>query len=54
LTLQLLPAIVSVNLDRGAKQMAKKQVIVKQLPAILHRRGYANENFGSMNVFCTD
>jgi len=46
LTPQLLPAIVSVNLARGAKQMAKKQVIVKRLPAI--------ENFGSMNVFCSD
>ncbi|MCG9890335.1 MAG: magnesium-translocating P-type ATPase [Thermosynechococcaceae cyanobacterium MS004] len=46
LTPQLLPAIVSVNLARGAKQMAKKQVIVKRLTAI--------ENFGSMNVFCTD
>ena len=46
LTPQLLPAIVSVNLARGAKQMAIKQVIVKRLPAI--------ENFGSMNVFCTD
>ncbi|MFE1744855.1 magnesium-translocating P-type ATPase [Coleofasciculus sp. H7-2] len=46
LTPQLLPVIVSVNLARGAKQMAKKQVIVKRLPAI--------ENFGSMNVFCTD
>ena len=46
LTPQLLPAIVSVNLARGAKKMAKKQVIVKHLPAI--------ENFGSMNVFCTD
>ena len=46
LTPQLLPAIVSVNLARGAKKMAKKQVIVKRLPAI--------ENFGSMNVFCTD
>ena len=46
LTPQLLPAIVSVNLARGAKNMAKKQVIVKRLPAI--------ENFGSMNVFCTD
>jgi len=34
LTPQLLPAIVSVNLARGAKQMAKKQVIVKRLPAI--------------------
>ncbi|MEG3940221.1 magnesium-translocating P-type ATPase [Microcoleus sp. S36b_A3] len=46
LTPQLLPAIVSLNLSRGAKQMAKKQVIVKRLAAI--------ENFGSMNVFCTD
>ena len=50
LTPQLLPAfslaLVSVNLARGAKKMAKKQVIVKHLPAI--------ENFGSMNVFCTD
>ena len=46
LTPQLLPAIVSVNLARGAKKMATKQVIVKHLPAI--------ENFGSMNVFCTD
>ena len=46
LTPQLLPAIVSVNLARGAKKMAKKQVIVKRLSAI--------ENFGSMNVFCTD
>jgi Mg2+-importing ATPase len=46
LTPQLLPAIVSVNLARGAKKMAQKQVIVKRLPAI--------ESFGSMNVFCTD
>jgi len=46
LTPQLLPAIVSLNLSRGAKQMAAKQVIVKRLAAI--------ENFGSMNVFCTD
>lgn len=46
LTPQLLPAIVSVNLARGAQTMAKKRVIVKRLPAI--------ENFGSMNVFCTD
>lgn len=46
LTPQLLPAIISINLARGAKTMAKKQVIVKRLPAI--------ENFGSMNVFCTD
>ncbi|WP_088894015.1 magnesium-translocating P-type ATPase [Leptolyngbya ohadii] len=46
LTPQLLPAIVSVNLSHGARQMAKQQVIVKHLPAI--------ENFGSMNVLCSD
>jgi Mg2+-importing ATPase len=46
LTPQLLPAIVSINLSHGAKQMATRQVIVKRLPAI--------ENFGSMNVLCSD
>ncbi|NTW19421.1 MAG: magnesium-translocating P-type ATPase [Nostocales cyanobacterium W4_Combined_metabat2_030] len=46
LTPQLLPAIISINLAHGAKLMAKKQVIVKRLPAI--------DNFGSMNVLCAD
>jgi Mg2+-importing ATPase len=46
LTPQLLPAIISVNLAAGAKRMAAKQVIVKRLAAI--------ENFGSMNVLCSD
>jgi Mg2+-importing ATPase len=46
LTPQLLPAIISVNLARGAKGMAAKQVIVKRLPSI--------ENFGIMNVLCAD
>ena len=46
LTPQLLPAIISVNLARGAKRMAEKKVIVKQLSSI--------ENFGSMNVLCSD
>ena len=46
LTPQLLPAIVSVNLSRGAVEMAKKKVIVKRLSAI--------ENLGSMNVLCSD
>ena len=46
LTPHLLHAIVSVNLAHGAGKMAKKQAIVKRLSAI--------ENFGSMNVFCTD
>jgi Mg2+-importing ATPase len=46
LTPQLLPAIISINLAKGAKQMANKKVIVKRLASI--------ENFGSMNVFCAD
>ena len=46
LTPQLLPAIISINLSHGAKNMAKSQVIVKRLSAI--------ENFGIMNVLCSD
>ncbi|NHJ02004.1 MAG: magnesium-translocating P-type ATPase [Candidatus Heimdallarchaeota archaeon] len=46
LTPQLLPAIIMVNLSRGAKKMADKKVIVKKLTSI--------ENFGSMNVLCSD
>lgn len=46
LTPQLLPAIISINLSRGASNMAKRNVIVKRLSSI--------ENFGSMNVLCSD
>ncbi len=46
LTPQLLPAIISVNLSHGAKRMAAQKVIVKRLSSI--------ENFGSMNVLCSD
>lgn len=46
LTPQLLPAIISINLAHGAKRMAQKKVIVKRLASI--------ENFGSMNVICSD
>ena len=46
LTPQLLPAIISINLSRGAKRMAQAKVIVKRLASI--------ENFGSMNVICSD
>jgi len=46
LTPQLLPAIISINLSHGAKRMAEKKVIVKRLASI--------ENFGSMNVICSD
>ena len=46
LTPQLLPAIISVNLAHGVRRMAEQKVIVKQLASI--------ENFGSMNVLCSD
>jgi Mg2+-importing ATPase len=46
LTPQLLPAIISINLAHGAKRMAQAKVIVKRLASI--------ENFGSMNVICSD
>jgi len=46
LTPQLLPAIISVNLATGARRMAAQKVIVKRLAAI--------ENFGSMNILCSD
>ncbi|KKT43916.1 MAG: Mg2+-importing ATPase [Candidatus Wolfebacteria bacterium GW2011_GWE2_44_13] len=46
ITPELLPVIISVSLSRGSMIMAKKDVIVKHLPAI--------QNFGSMNVLCTD
>ncbi|MFN7623999.1 MAG: magnesium-translocating P-type ATPase [Acidobacteriota bacterium] len=43
---ELLPAIISITLSRGAQLMARRGVIVKKLTAI--------ENFGSMDVLCTD
>ncbi len=46
LTPQLLPAIITINLAHGARRMAQQKVIVKRLAAI--------ENFGSMNVLCSD
>ena len=46
LTPTLLPAIISINLAHGAKRMATQKVIVKRLASI--------ENFGSMNVLCSD
>jgi len=46
LTPELLPMIISVTLSQGAKLMAKKKVIVKQLAAI--------ENLGSMEILCSD
>ncbi|MCE9652590.1 MAG: magnesium-translocating P-type ATPase [Nitrosarchaeum sp.] len=46
LTPQLLPAIISINLSKGAKKMASKKVIIKRLESM--------ENIGSMNVLCSD
>jgi Mg2+-importing ATPase len=46
MSLELLPMVLSINLSRGALAMSKKGVIVKRLPAI--------QNFGSMDVLCTD
>jgi Mg2+-importing ATPase len=43
---ELLPAIVSVTLARGARAMARRGVIVRRLDAI--------EDLGSMDVLCTD
>jgi len=46
LTPQLLPAIISINLSHGARRMAEQKVIIKRLASI--------ENFGSMNILCSD
>jgi Mg2+-importing ATPase len=43
---ELLPAIISVTLARGAQDMAAHGVIVRRLSAI--------ENLGSMDILCTD
>jgi len=46
ITPQLLPAIISITLSKGSRIMAKEGVIVRRLNAI--------ENFGSMDILCTD
>jgi P-type Mg2+ transporter len=46
LTPEMLPMIVTVNLAKGAMAMSHKKVIVKRLNAI--------QNFGAMDVLCTD
>ncbi len=46
LTPEMLPMIVTVNLSKGALAMARQKVIVKRLNAI--------QNFGAMDVLCTD
>lgn len=42
----MLPMIVTANLAKGAVAMSKKKTIVKDLNAI--------QNFGAMNILCTD
>ncbi|HVZ15278.1 MAG TPA: magnesium-translocating P-type ATPase [Bauldia sp.] len=46
LTPELLPAIIAVTLARGARRLADRKVVVKQLAAI--------HNLGAMDVLCTD
>lgn len=43
---ELLPAVLTITLSRGARDMAERGVIVRRLAAI--------ENLGSMDVLCTD
>ncbi len=46
LTPEMLPLIVTANLAKGALAMARRKVVVKRLNAI--------QNFGAMDVLCTD
>ncbi len=46
LTPEMLPMIVTANLSKGAMAMSRKKTIVKDLNAI--------QNFGAMNILCTD
>jgi Mg2+-importing ATPase len=43
---EMLPMIITINLAKGALAMSEKKVIVKRLNAI--------QNFGAMDVLCTD
>ncbi|WP_083457848.1 magnesium-translocating P-type ATPase [Herbaspirillum hiltneri] len=43
---EMLPMIITINLAKGALAMSEKKVIVKRLNAI--------QNFGAMNILCTD
>jgi Mg2+-importing ATPase len=46
LTPEMLPLLVTINLAKGAINMAKKKVIVKKLNSI--------QNLGAMDILCTD
>jgi Mg2+-importing ATPase len=45
-TPEMLPMLVAINLSKGAIAMSRKKVIVKRLNSI--------QNFGAMDVLCTD
>ena len=46
ITPSMLPIIVNVNLSKGSKRLAKKDVLVKDITSI--------ENLGSIDILCTD
>lgn len=46
LTPEMLPTIVSSNLAKGAIALSEKKIVVKRLSSI--------QNFGAMNILCTD
>ena len=46
LTPEMLPMLVAVNLSQGSIRMSRQKVIVKRLNAI--------QNFGAMDILCTD
>ncbi len=46
MTPEMMPMIITITLAQGARRMARKKVLVKQLAAI--------EDFGSMEILCSD
>jgi Mg2+-importing ATPase len=46
MTPEMMPMIITITLAQGARRMARKKVIVKQLSAI--------EDFGSVEILCSD
>lgn len=46
ITPSMLPMIVNVNISKGSKRLAKKDVLVKDITSI--------ENLGSIDILCTD
>ncbi|MGB7723147.1 MAG: magnesium-translocating P-type ATPase, partial [Bryobacteraceae bacterium] len=46
MTPEMMPMIITISLAQGARRMARKKVLVKQLAAI--------EDFGSIEILCSD